>query len=376
MLTFSYSRMETELKILQKEELNGENNCKLKRKLKVDDKTNKNKKKFIDKNCDLVTDEEICLFDGQYILQPPNSQSDLVGHWTFDDELPLDSSGNQNHAIGYLLPGFGFGGNDSGALFNGNFISIPYANGFNSKDFSITFWLFLVEDFFSENSGNRYCPIMQQGKDDLFAKTYKRFPAFYLDRKEKNLKVIISTKNSIKFPEGEDLISRTRIAMQRWYNIAIIKIDNKIKLLINGILDGEIILTQDVDDRGNNDIYLGGVPWMSSQCNFPLILDNFKYYKSSLDIELIQSESSVTLGGHDSNFLQLGCIDCRLDKASLSCVEGYRLCTSIELNVGGYQIARSMGWLDWNTHIWTYGASKQPDEFKDLQGLGLCCAEI
>jgi DNA helicase-2/ATP-dependent DNA helicase PcrA len=39
-------------------------------------------------------------------------------------------------------------------------------------------------------------------------------------------------------------------------------------------------------------------------------------------------------------------------------------------------IARSLGWLNWNTHIWTHGAMKTPSDFENIKGLALCCVEL
>ena len=68
--------------------------------------------------CDMLTQGPICLFNGDRILLPYNTQSDLSGYWSFDEIRPLDQSGHKNHAIGVVKPGASFGGYGSSALFS------------------------------------------------------------------------------------------------------------------------------------------------------------------------------------------------------------------------------------------------------------------
>jgi hypothetical protein len=332
-------------------------------------------KKFDNTECDLISDGPICLFNGDRVLLPFATPKGLVGYWNFDEIRPLDNSGNRNHGAGVVKPGPAFGGFGSSAQFTGGeYVTVPFTPAFQSSDFSVTFWLFVVQDFFTSSKGIRYCPLVQRGNDDLFAKNYHRSPALYYDRKEKNLKFYVKT-NSDDASQGESLLSNARITTQRWMHIAIIKSDNKLKLYVNGILDNSSILKATAETT-NSPLYIGNVPWLKDQCDFPFLIDEMRYYNIAVSEDTIQAEASPVLGGIEPSFLQLGCMNCSLKDASQACVDGYRLCTSIELHTGGYQIARSMGWLNWNTHIWTHGALKTPGDFDKLKGLALCCAEL
>ena len=87
--------------------------------------------------------------------------------------------------------------------------------------------------------------------------------------------------------------------------------------------------------------------------------------------------------------VRLGCASCSYDAATQSCPEDYHLCSAMELHIGGYQIARTMGWGEWSSHIWSKGMreveASKPDAAtkKDLEkkglattgevGLAVCC---
>lgn len=332
-------------------------------------------KKFDNSECDLISDGAICLFNGERVLLPMAAPKGLVGYWNFDEVRPLDNSGNRNHGVGVVKSGPAFGGSGASAFFSGgDYITIPYQTAMSSPDFTVTFWLFVVQDFFTASKGIRYCPLFQRGNDDLFSKKFQRSPALYYDRKEKSLKFYVKTKNE-ELIQGESLTSNARITTQRWLHIAIVKIDNKLKLYVNGILDNQMILKSNIE-KSEAPLYIGNVPWLKDQCDYPFLMDEVRYYNSAIEEDKIQAEASPILGGIEPSFLQLGCMNCPLKEASTACVDGYRLCTSIELHTGGYQIARSMGWLKWNTHIWTHGALKTPGDFAKLKGLALCCAEL
>jgi hypothetical protein len=147
------------------------------------------------------------------------------------------------------------------------------------------------------------------------------------------------------------------------------------KLYINGILDKDIEIKKQPKEI-KSPLYIGNAPWLRDQCEFPFLIDEFRYYNIEVKEEMIQAEASLALGGIDPKFLKLGCMDCTLQIAEESCSERYRLCSSVELNTAGYQIARSMGWINWNTHLWTYNALNSPSEFEKLKGLGLCCNKL
>jgi len=171
------------------------------------------------------------------------------------------------------------------------------------------------------------------------------------------------------------LISNAKIANQRWLHVSVVKAASKLKLYVNGILDAQVMLKNDMEVNQGN-LFVGNVPWLKEQCNFPFLIDEMRYYDTIVPEYLIQAEASPALGGIEPGLIMFGCSNCALKDASTSCVDGYHVCTSIELHTGGYQVARAMGWLDWNTHIWSHGAMNNPGDFSNLKGLALCCMDL
>jgi hypothetical protein len=301
---------------------------------------------FNSDECDMITEGPICLFNGEKILLPNARHENLIGYWNFEEIRVLDNSGLRNHALNAVKSGPSFTGiGNSGYFTNSDYLEIPHTKAFEGSDFTITFWIFIIQDFFTASKGTRYCPLIQKGKDDLSSKKYSRFPAIYYDRKDKFLKIIVKTNNQEpERIEGESIITNSKINNQKWMHISLIKKDKIIKLYVNGILDNTLEI-------------------------------ELRYYNSYEDESFIMAEAAPALGGIEPNFINLGCVDCSLQTASKSCKDGYRLCSPIELHTGAYQVARNLGWLNWNTHIWTYSALQSPKEFKKFKGLAICCLE-
>jgi hypothetical protein len=329
---------------------------------------------FNENECDLISDGPICLYGGDRILLPFAKPKGIIGYWNFDEMKPLDNSGRRNHAKGITTAGPAFGGMGSSAFLNGQYIEVPHSDDFDSNDFTITFWLFVINDNYSNNKGIRFCPLLQRGEDNLNDKEYQRGPALYFDRKDRSLKVYVSTSDKDS-EKGESLSSNGKVTLQRWLHIAVTKSQNIIKLYINGILDSKVEL-KGTGLSIKSSFYIGGAPWLIDECEYPFLIDELRYYNTSMDEDRIQAEASPVLGGIEPSFLQIGCLDCSLKEAGTVCPEDYRLCSSIELHTGAYQIARSLGLLRWDTHIWTYNALNTPGEFENLKGLALCCAQL
>lgn len=77
-------------------------------------------------------------------------------------------SGNGNHAIQIVPSGPSFGMKGFSAYFNGkNYMEIPHSNSFGSTAFSLTFWIFFTREIQNGNEEqDKWCPIIQKGKDD------------------------------------------------------------------------------------------------------------------------------------------------------------------------------------------------------------------
>jgi hypothetical protein len=46
------------------------------------------------------------------------------------------------------------------------------------------------------------------------------------------------------------------------------------------------------------------------------------------------------------------------------------------LHSAGFQIARNLGLLSWDTHLWTFSATQDTNIYSGLKGLGLCCEKL
>jgi hypothetical protein len=351
---------------------------------KVDIETNKPKRKtntntqktkaFDNTQCGLLMQGPICIKNGNRVILPSATPKNLVGHWSFDKIKPLDESGNFNHAKNTVETGSSFGGIGYSAQFSqGNYLEVPNSSSFQGKDFTITFWFYLNKKE-KEEGGMKICPLIQKGLDDLFNKNYIRYPGIHFDKKEYKFKIYVNT-NTPGINVGESFFSNGKAVEERWTHISIMKKKNKLMIFLNGILDNKIELKgTGIENKGS--FFIGGSPPYMDQCKFNFKIDELKYYNDSIDIDFLQAEASPALGSIEPNFLQLGCIDCDIKTAEVSCTEGYRLCYSVELHAGGYTIAKANGWINFETHIWTSSALKKKDEWKNVKGLGLCCAEI
>lgn len=344
----------------------------------------KNSKQFSLSECELITDGPICLFNGDRVFLPAAKPKNLIAHWSFDDSKPLDASGNNNHAINNVKAGPAFGGIGQSAFFaEGEFLEVPHNKQFESAadSFSITFWFYLLTKNKQDKSASALgsCALVQKGLDNILAKTFNRSPAIFFDRKEKSFKVYANTNNNNNNnqngSEGFAFASNARVISEKWLHIALVKKANKLQLYVNGILDTQTDLKGEMI-MNSGSLFIGGTPTQKENCKFAFLLDELRFYNYALEEDYVQAEASPALGGIEPNFLQLGCLDCGITQAVNSCADGYKLCSSIEMHTAGYQVARAMGWLKFDTHIWTHAALQHEKEFENMKGLALCCVEI
>lgn len=156
--------------------------------------------------------------------------------------------------------------------------------------------------------------------------------------------------------------------------------ERKIKLYVNGMLDSADATTDtSVSNEGN--LYIGGKEAYEGTCGITWLVDNFQFFSRELEETEVQAEAYPSLGGVEPSYLNLGCIDCSLQEASEVCDDGYHICTKMELYGGGYMIARLLGWVTYQTYVFTYqdvieGSSPAlDDDSKDNYSIGLCCVD-
>lgn len=321
--------------------------------------------------CDLTLDGAICLFNNQTSLLPRAQPENLVGHWSFDDNSGLDYSHKKHHASQKPVAGGAFSGRGASAKFTGSdYLEVSASTDFDVKLFTVTFWVYVYGQ--SSDSGRRWCPVFQKGLEDDSVQSYNRTPSIHYDRNERGLKAYVSTTASVDYPMGEYVESNARLPKNRWAHVAVVRTEKRIKLYVNGILDA-VNATQGWTQLNENGLYIGGVPWLSDECKFPFLMDEVRYYSSAHNEDFIEAEAAGGLGELEASFIKLGCINCNYTKAESSCKDKYSMCASVELNSGGYQVARANGWTDWNSRLWS--SSVNNSDTSD-EGLGLCCLNL
>jgi len=323
---------------------------------------------FKEEECDLMANGAICLFGGRKVLLPDALPKGLVGHWTFDAIKPLDSSGNYNHGKNPIPPGPGVGSTGSSAMFNGfDYVEIPHSQSFTSPDYSVSFWAYLTHQPVVSGSGKQ-CPLLHKGGvgDD-------QSPSFTVSTQSRKVRFVQSTDSS-EFPDGEFVESHARMPVQRWTHVALVRTGHDMQLWINGILEAERTTATKVM-LNEGPLYIGSVPWMRDSCNLRTYIDEVRVYTRRLTRDEIQAEAAPALGGVEPAFLHFGCEECTVERAAEVCREGYHLCTAMELHTGGYQAARTMGYVDWSSpRVWTHGMLKDANA-KGEKGIGLCCTD-
>ena len=152
----------------------------------------------------------------------------------------------------------------------------------------MSFWIFIFPHQLNNNRELRYCPLIHKGKDDKDKNEYHRSPLILLDRKTKQLKVVISTSDLIQ-TQGESMETNGRVMENKWVHIGVVRGDKSLSIYMNGQLDsmnntiGWTVSNQD-------DLYLGSTPNKINECNFQFYLDEFRFYARELKDYEIQAE--------------------------------------------------------------------------------------
>jgi len=319
-------------------------------------------------SCDSNAAEAICFGDNkEQVLLPPALPDGIVGYWNFDDSLPVDISGNHFHGMGPVQAGPSFAGQGSSAHFlNSRLMEVRHQDKLSLQDFSYTFWLHLLDDP-AVHQGLRVCPIVRKGgaanKLEDGEAPLPSAPAILLDRQTRHLHIEVGTAGG---PPGdlvdlgtEAFVSNARLARGRWYHIAVVRLDKqrRTRLYVNGILDASQRTKGFTALNNSAPLYVGGDPAVRDQCNVPMYIDELKIYNRPLDHDEIQAEAAPSLAGVEPSFLRLACVDCPLVIAQQNCPDKYHICNSLELHMGGYQVARTLGWLQHGAHVWSHATS-------------------
>jgi hypothetical protein len=341
---------------------------------------------FTKNECDIIAPNAICLFDGQKVLLPDSVPDGLVGHWTFDEVKPIDSSGRGNHGEHSIAAGPGVMGQGASAMFNGfDFVSIPHSKDFTGGDFSVTFWMYLYKDPKALNThGEAVCPILRKGSAG------KAAPGILLNTHTGKLTVRLTTTSEAAAVES--VVSDATVRKKAWVHIGLVRKGSKTQLFVNGVLDKEKT-TMGASVANEGKLYVGGTPDRIDKCHLAMYVDGLRFYNNALTIDHVQAEAGPALSGIEPAMVRLGCAGCSLDLAGKSCPANYHLCTAMELHTGGYQVGRINGYANHESRIWTHaeyktragGNAVDMDKVFDSagtladqgkKGVGICCIDF
>lgn len=291
------------------------------------------------------------------MLLPPALSEGLAGFWSFDEALALDVSGQGSHGVSSVTPGPAFAGQGSSAFFRRSFMLIDGAEKLALRDFSYTFWLYIVEHA-EHHSGPQFCPLLRKGLDgatEAGSSPSASSPAILFDRGSRRLRVEMATAVDGGPKEVEGFESNARLSTGRWYHVAVARLDGqrRTRLYVNGILDTSES-TKGFTLANEEPLYVGSDPVALHQCDMPVYIDELKVHNRPLIPDEIQAEAATSLAGIEPAFVRLACIDCPLQTAMENCPDKYHICNSLELHMGGYQVARTLGWLDKKSHVWSH----------------------
>jgi hypothetical protein len=335
-------------------------------------------------SCDSILTDPICFSGKRGALLPNAVPSGLVGHWDFNADSPYDSSGNGNHGVTELMHGPSPGGGGHSAVFERTFMMVPNSELLKARDFTYSFWIYLVDDGSPSGVGrsSAWCPLIRKGISDVKTQQFASTPSLLFSHRTGHLRAeLTTTVQNVK--DGEFVDSNARLLPNRWVHIAMVHHSSRGSLLlyVNGILDNAMT-TRGSMVLNDYPLYVGGDPFTLDACHFTVYMDELRVFSHAVPPHQLQAEAAPALGGTDPSYVRLGCLKCTLAEAARRCPQNRHICTSIELHTGGYQVARSVGWLSEGTHVWTHAAlvkgqnaqmNAQNPADTSTMGLGLCC---
>lgn len=307
--------------------------------------------------CDVTTAGPLCFSNqGRSAALLPNAiVPGLVGHWTFDEDVPLDASGSGNHGSAQLVHGPAPAGSGQSAVFTNNFLTVQHSPLFSTPDFSYSFWVFVPDDGTEQiHEVPSWCPLLRKGIYSTAAQQYSNSPALMYSRRTGHLRASISTNLNNR---GEYIDSNARVMPNRWVHLAIVhhRVHSSLLVYVNGILDVRM-KTRGAVVPNTFPLFVGGDPFTAGECDQTVYIDDVKAYSRALTPHELQAEAAPALGGADPAYVHLGCLSCTLPEAVRSCPQDRHVCTALELHTGGYQVSRALGWLGPGTHVWTRAA--------------------
>jgi Tc toxin complex TcA C-terminal TcB-binding domain/Concanavalin A-like lectin/glucanases superfamily len=204
----------------------------------------------------------------------------LVAYWKFDDDIVgtpgvsvHDSSGNNHHGKydvltrveGKIDHGFGFTRGSSILIKNSPLLE---KLGKDGGDFSVAFWIRVTKG----PTGKRRSIMLKGTGDENGDK--QQTCALWLQENDNRIRYAISTE--VDWDERMDSVKQ--IELNVWTHICYIKVGNRLRLYINGILDSERVLSS--NSKSNpGDLNIGYNRW---DPGFTGSLDDVQIYSRAL----------------------------------------------------------------------------------------------
>ncbi|KAK2198038.1 Concanavalin A-like lectin-glucanase domain superfamily [Babesia duncani] len=258
--------------------------------------------------CDLYVDSSICLGNNEKVILPSARRPGRILYLTFDEAEPVDSSGLGNHAVGRISGHSGFGGFGTCAYFRKNFIYLKSNDSLKTNEFSYLFFVYLLMDEAARKNSlevDQFCPVIHKGYKN--ESVNEAAPEISINPRNGQIRVVVSVEGN----NTTELTSNFRLQTHQWYHLALVKSRDAIMLYVNGILDFRH--TSKAMTRLNPfPLYIGSTPF-SQGCDFPVLLDQLSVFQHDVGIDEIQAEASAAMGGVESSYISIGCINCRCD---------------------------------------------------------------
>lgn len=176
-------------------------------------------------------------------------------------------------------------------------------------------------------------------------------------------------------------MSTGAIGIKRWSHVAFVRESGRGSLYINGVLDA-FNETDSSTIPNDYNLFIGTPPSYSSMCNIEWYVDNFKYFDRAVPSEIILADAYSSIGSMLTTEVVIGCQSCGYTDAIEVCEndDEYHLCNTFEVNSYAFSYGKSMGWIDYDTLIWSENENADYETFIEVlentrytDTVALCC---
>lgn len=301
--------------------------------------------------CKSFTKSDICYDDSKMILKNSKFDENSIFEFHFGKTVVEDKSKNENIFFGNFNNFFGSMKNNnlSSFLFKEDSYSfIELKKKFEIQNFSLLLNFMIIKN------------------------TDKKEKIIFLSENPFFLQISINEKKKLKIKyiledEETELISFAKIKKKIWKNILIEKNEKALSLFINGIKDNLIILkkTQKIIIDQNSIINL--IPEKTNS-NFIIAFQKIKFQKNFLSN--FEKQKLFIYNIIEYGFIKFGCFECNYEKALKSCLDDFKICSSLELYSGILKIIQNIGWENLNYYLFT---SDTDVNNSSVLGMAICC---